>query len=126
MTPAWYWANRKRKELRERILKRDNYSCQTCGYSPSLVIIGKRKSLHIHHIDKNRENNSDSNLITLCPSCHSKLHHLAKEIIRRKNIRLGKQIRILEDEIKETSNPRALGQLYATLEKTKDQWRTES
>lgn len=37
--------------------------------------------------------------------------------------RLKKQIRILEDEINETSNPNALGQLYACLGKTKDQWR---
>jgi len=39
--------------------------------------------------------------------------------------RLKKQISILEDEIKEATNPRVLGQLYASLKKTKDQWRNE-
>lgn len=42
-----------------------------------------------------------------------------------KKTRLRKQISVLEDEIKETDNPRALGQLYASLAKTKDQWRKE-
>lgn len=87
MKPTWYWAARKRKERRERILGRDNHTCQTCGYRPSLVIVGKPRPLHIHHIDKDQENNSDSNLITLCSSCHSKVHYLAEkqETNRRKN-----------------------------------------
>lgn len=53
--------------VRESILKRDKHTCQSCG-------VRKYKTLHIHHIDLNKENNGDSNLITLCPNCHSKLH----------------------------------------------------
>jgi len=79
MKPIWYWPYMKRKERRERILGRDNHACQTCGYSPSRVIVGKRPPLHIHHIDKDHENNSDSNLITLCSSCHWQVHYLAKQ-----------------------------------------------
>lgn len=30
--------------------------------------------LHVHHIDRNHENDDPLNLITLCSSCHLKLH----------------------------------------------------
>lgn len=43
--------------------------CQECG---------SMNNLCVHHIDKNRANNDSSNLITLCGSCHTKLHHPIK------------------------------------------------
>jgi hypothetical protein len=49
------------------ILKRDKYSCQICGYIPTI-----KKNNHVHHIDYDRSNSDDSNLITLCASCHGK------------------------------------------------------
>lgn len=73
--PKWYRIKKWRKEMRERILKRDHYTCQTCGYSPLRILVGKPMLLHIHHIDKDRKNNNDNNQITLCHSCHSKLHY---------------------------------------------------
>jgi len=68
-----------RADLRKQVLERDRYSCQSCGYNPNSIVIGKKMKLHIHHIDKNRKNNVLSNLITLCASCHSKLHYRARE-----------------------------------------------
>lgn len=53
------------KELKEKILKRDNYKCQLC---PSEHL------LSIHHIDYNKRNCSDKNLITLCRKCNSKVN----------------------------------------------------
>jgi len=53
---------------RQSILKRDKHSCRACG-------IRKYKTLHVHHIDLNKEHNEDSNLITLCPNCHAQVHH---------------------------------------------------
>lgn len=48
------------KELKEQIKRRDNYICQAKD-------IGKCKGiLIIHHIDFNKKNNSQNNLITLC------------------------------------------------------------
>jgi hypothetical protein len=35
---------------------------------------GTTEQLHVHHKDRNHENNVQENLITLCASCHLKLH----------------------------------------------------
>ena len=48
--------------IRELIRKRDNYSCQICY----------RKGNFVHHIDYNKKNCKEKNLITLCHKCHSK------------------------------------------------------
>jgi len=40
-------------------------ACQNCG---------KTGKLHVHHRDENPSNNSPSNLMTLCPSCHRLCH----------------------------------------------------
>jgi hypothetical protein len=54
--------------LKAKIQKRDHYQCQVCKKKPSW---GK---LVIHHIDHNKENCIETNLITLCRSCHGKYH----------------------------------------------------
>lgn len=55
---------------RDMVLNRDNYTCQCCK--------SKRKDskLEVHHIVFRSNNGSDdeSNLITLCKTCHSLLH----------------------------------------------------
>ena len=53
-------------KLKEQIRERDNYKCQECNFPQEKL---KRK-LHIHHIDYNKQNNNESNLIALCNSCH--------------------------------------------------------
>jgi len=40
--------------------------CQICN---------EKKSVEIHHIDKNRENNSKDNLLFICKKCHVRLHY---------------------------------------------------
>ncbi len=42
-----------------------------------------------HHIDFNRKNNTESNLIVVCRSCHSKLHSLHKNFISRNKTTLN-------------------------------------
>lgn len=42
--------------------------CKRCGYNEF------ESCVHIHHIDKNRENNNIENLIPLCANCHFGLH----------------------------------------------------
>ena len=63
--------------LKEQIRKRDNYRCQEClRHQDELfkkVKGGKirKYKLHIHHIDFNKQNNNQNNLISLCNSCHT-------------------------------------------------------
>ena len=49
--------------LKRRLRERDDHTCALCGGS----------GRDVHHIDGNKANNSDSNLITLCRSCHSRI-----------------------------------------------------
>lgn len=56
------------KQLKERIRVRDGFKCQLCGV-PELEC---KKRLAVHHIDFNKENCSEGNLISLCNSCHNK------------------------------------------------------
>lgn len=49
------------KKIREYIIARDDKKCTFCS---------EEKNLHVHHIDYNKENNREENLITLCERCH--------------------------------------------------------
>lgn len=53
-------------KLRKEIRMRDNYKCQICE------IVQNGRKMSIHHIDYDKTNNKEWNLITLCHSCHSK------------------------------------------------------
>lgn len=50
------------KGLKDRIKERDGNCCQLCS---------ETEDLHVHHIDYNKKNNGDNNLITLCKKCHN-------------------------------------------------------
>jgi len=54
--------------LREQVLKRDNNTCQKCGFANS-----RREGLEVHHIHPKifAGEDSDLNLVTLCSICHS-------------------------------------------------------
>ena len=52
-------------KIRPAIYRRDRGECQVCG----------NKGMVCHHIDYNRHNNNNRNLIILCNSCHSKTNH---------------------------------------------------
>ena len=55
------------------VRKRDNFVCQYCGVEEKLL----RRKLSVHHIIPFRitKDNSFSNLISLCSSCHSKVEN---------------------------------------------------
>lgn len=61
------------EKLKEKIRKKYNYRCQECFREQSELITktNKSKKLTIHHIDYNKKNNIENNLIPLCNSCHS-------------------------------------------------------
>ncbi len=53
------------KNIRKKILRRDEDKCRICF---------KEYYLHVHHIDYDRFNNKDSNLVTVCEPCHRAIH----------------------------------------------------
>ncbi len=59
------------KELKNKIRKRENYCCGECKKSQKEL----GELLSIHHIDYDKKNNKESNLIALCRSCHGSTHH---------------------------------------------------
>jgi len=63
-----YKGDKIRDSVRVQVLKRDGYTCQICGRDVS-------SWAHIHHTG---EEDSSSNLITLCPSCHIRAHKSLK------------------------------------------------
>ena len=75
---GFYIKNNKRKikfyptefneKLKSFIRNRDNNICQMCG---RLEFDNNRK-LDVHHIDYNKQNCKESNLISLCNYCHNK------------------------------------------------------
>jgi len=68
------YANTFCKALITKIRKRDNYTCKLCN---------KENSTTVHHIDYNKQNSSETNLITLCKSCHSKTNAHREMYIRK-------------------------------------------
>ena len=53
------------RALRETIRERDGHFCQLCGATRGEI------ALPVHHIDYNKHNCAEWNLITLCVSCHA-------------------------------------------------------
>lgn len=45
-----------------------NFKCERCG----IALSDRQDLLQVHHIDRDKENNEDYNLIVLCVICHSK------------------------------------------------------
>ena len=71
--PAWqggklrngYLTYEFNEKLKDKIKQKDNYQCQLCLEKSDLVI---------HHIDYDKTNNKESNLVTLCRSCNAKVN----------------------------------------------------
>ena len=58
--------------VRQYVLHRDGYTCQCCGAHPTDK---KAVKLRVHHLESRKTGgNAPNNLITLCASCHAKLH----------------------------------------------------
>ena len=56
------------KQFKSKILSRDMFKCQIKNKK-------HHKLLDIHHIDYNKKNNDEDNLIVLCKSCHMKTNY---------------------------------------------------
>lgn len=64
------------EELKKRIRERDENRCVICAHTPER----KKKRLHVHHIDENKENCKENNLVSLCNSCHRSVHFKTKQL----------------------------------------------
>jgi len=62
------------KTFKEQIRYRDSYTCQMCGCSELENI----KTLSVHHIDYDKKNIKENNLISLCRKCHTKTNYNRK------------------------------------------------
>ena len=56
------------ENLRQQVLRRDDWRCQGCG---------SMSNLEVHHKEfrSHSGNDSEENLITLCHACHHETHH---------------------------------------------------
>ena len=59
-------------KLKEYIRKRDNYRCQECFRHQDELYTksGRKYKLMVHHIDYDKTNNRENNLVSLCRNCH--------------------------------------------------------
>ena len=68
------WEEPRRKpipiSIQKKVLLRSRGKCEICGFDFAKHDVKP----HIHHKDGNPKNNKVSNLIVVCPNCHSKLH----------------------------------------------------
>jgi ATP-dependent DNA helicase RecQ len=55
------------EDLRQQILRRDGWRCQSCG---------TMSNLEVHHKEFRNHSGADAeeNLITLCAPCHTRVH----------------------------------------------------
>lgn len=62
--------------LREKIRDRDGRKCMKCFKLESDL----RRKCDVHHIDENKYNNNESNLISYCQQCHQKMtNHVRRD-----------------------------------------------
>ncbi len=86
--------NKNGRYIDGRSTYRQKIKIEMCYYCKS------KEKLIIHHIDKNRLNNSKNNLRVLCNSCHNSLHHKGKEgSWKGKNIPLITKIKISKTKL---------------------------
>lgn len=63
-------------DVRGAVLRRDEYTCQACGWKQSLWNRSDPRHLELHHIEHHARGgrNVSNNLKTLCNICHDKEH----------------------------------------------------
>jgi putative alpha-1,2-mannosidase len=79
------------RKLRLKILERDNFTCQYCGFKAEKWQI-------VHHIDGNPNNNEKNNLETICPMCNL-IHHAGQGCVVQGIVDLYKKSDYSQNEI---------------------------
>ena len=86
------------EQLKEEVRDRDNHECQCCHKTEEQELIDLNRKLSIHHIDYDKENCNEENLISLCIRCHLKTNYnreywkmLFKNLIEKMYCLVGKR-----------------------------------
>ena len=61
-------------KIKNNILKRDNYICQKCKITQKEHLIIYNSILSVHHINYDKQNCNEYNLISLCKKCNSEVN----------------------------------------------------
>jgi predicted HNH restriction endonuclease len=59
------WNKRKAHNIHEELYKEKTQKCVICGFD---------KIVDLHHLDESKDNNSEENLVGLCPNHHKMFH----------------------------------------------------
>jgi 5-methylcytosine-specific restriction endonuclease McrA len=87
--------------------KEDAYRTTCFLHHDKKCLICKEKNIvEVHHIDRNKSNNSSTNLIPLCPTHHRYCHSKYKEIIEKKIDKYLKRFVKDESTIRKNSSSR--------------------
>ena len=62
-------------KLKNKIRIRDNHRCQNCGMTEEEHLMVYGRKLEIHHINYNKKDCEENNLITLCKKCNMKANN---------------------------------------------------
>lgn len=79
------------KQIRQKILERDGYACQYCGFKSDKWQI-------VHHIDGNPNNNRHSNLMVVCQMCNL-VEHAGMGCVLQGIVDLYKKAKYSQNEI---------------------------
>jgi len=60
--------------LIEKIRERDNYTCQLCDITEEEHIVLYGRVLTIHHINYDKKNSTEDNLLTMCIACNARVN----------------------------------------------------
>ncbi|MBN1448300.1 MAG: HNH endonuclease [Bacteroidetes bacterium] len=62
--------------VRRSVLRRDHYRCTQCGWSHEEWNPSDPRHLELHHVHPHAEGgkNQETNLVTLCTTCHDQVH----------------------------------------------------
>ena len=96
------------RQIRLKILERDEYACQYCGFKSDKWQI-------VHHIDGNPNNNRQSNLMVVCQMCNL-IEHAGMGCVLQGIVDLYKKAKYSQNEIvAKTRQLRATGKFDSEI-----------
>ena len=91
----YHW-NKGRVDIprKDRVIARTKFTCHKLVEEQCEICEAKKSDakLYVHHIDENRNNNSISNLVTVCNPCHSRVHSKNLEFVHYDQVMSIKEV----------------------------------